>query len=195
MIESALLLFLVIDPFGNLPFVLSITDDTTTSNYRRIILRETSLATMILALFALAGEQLLDYLDIELSTLSVAGGIILFLISLKMIFRTAAEIFDDSYREDPMFVPIAVPSLAGPSSVTVVMILQFNDQPGLGILLLSLCVVMVITAIVFLLGRRIRDYLGHRGLRALEKLAGLLLNLVAVNMILVGLKDFLAAGS
>jgi multiple antibiotic resistance protein len=195
LIKSALLLFLVIDPFGNLPIALSILGDVPASRYRRIILRETSLAFVTLALFALVGDQVLGYFDIEQPTISVAGGVILFLISLKMIFRTSSEIFEERYRDDPFLVPIAIPLLAGPSAITVVMILQVNDAAGLGTLLFTLCIVMAVTAGVLLLGRNISVYLGARGLRALEKLAGLLLNLVAVNMILVGVRNFLASGS
>jgi multiple antibiotic resistance protein len=194
-IESALLLFLVIDPFGNLPLVLSIIGDTPSSQYHRIILRETSLAFISLLLFALAGDQLLGYLGIEQSAIKVAGGVILFLISLKMIFRTSAEIFDDSYRDDPFLVPIAVPLLAGPSAITTIMILQLNEMISMKALLLSLCIVMFFTAAILLLGRYISVYLGQRGLRAMEKLFGLLLNLVSVNMILVGVRNFLVTGS
>jgi len=194
MIESALLLFLVIDPFGNLPFVLAVIGEVPVARYRRIILRETALAFLVLGLFALAGDQLLGYLNIEQASIAVAGGVILFLISLKMIFRTAAEIFDDSYREDPFLVPIAVPSLAGPSAITTVMILRTQEQTAFADLLVALGLVMLVTAVVFLLGRHISAYLGQRGLRASEKLMGLLLNLVAVNMMLVGVRDFLVGG-
>ena len=194
-IESALLLFMVIDPFGNLPFVISIIGDTPSPRYRRIILRETLLAFVILALFALVGEQLFGYLDIEQPAIYVAGGVILFLISLKMIFRTAAEIFDESYRDNPLLVPIAVPSLAGPSAITTIMILRLQERASIETLLISLCIVMAFSAAVFLLGRHISTHLGQRGLRALEKLMGLLLNLVAVNMILVGVRNFLSAVS
>jgi multiple antibiotic resistance protein len=194
-IESALLLLLVIDPFGNLPFVLSIIGDEPNYRYRRIILRETSLALVSLVLFAVAGDLFLGYLGIEQFTIKVAGGVILFLISLKMIFRTSAEIFDDSYRDDPFLVPIAIPLLAGPSAITTVMILQSNDRIGMQNLLFSLCAVMVFSAVLFLLGRRISVYLGQRGLRAMEKLFGLMLNLVAVNMILDGVRNFLVAGA
>jgi len=190
MIESALLLFLVIDPFGNLPFVLSILGDSPPSMFRRIVVREVLLAFLTLALFVLAGEQLLGYLSITQPAIAVAGGVILFLISLKMIFRSAAQIFDDNYRQEPFLVPIAVPSLAGPSAITTVMILQMHDRPGTGVLLLSLGIVMLVTTVVFLLGQRIAGFLGQRGLRALEKFMGLLLNLIAVNMTLVGVKEF-----
>lgn len=184
MLENTLLLFLVIDPFGNLPFVLAVTGESAAAQYRRIILRETLLAWLILAVFVLAGEQILGYLEIEPASLMVAGGVILFLISLKMIFQSAAEIFDSNYRDNPLLFPIAIPSLAGPSAITTVMILRSQQQVGTEQLLLALLLVLLVTCIIFLLGRR--------GIRAAEKLMGLLLNLVAVNMLLLGVRDFLA---
>jgi multiple antibiotic resistance protein len=192
MLEAALLLFLVIDPFGNLPFVLAVIGDAPAARYRRAILRETLLAFLVLLLFAAVGEQILAYLSIERASLAVAGGVILFLISLKMIFRSAAQIFDDSYSDDPVLVPIAVPLLAGPSAITTVMILRTQTQPGLQELLLALLAVCLVTGAILLLGRRISRYLGRRGLQAMEKLMGLLLSLVAVNMLLTGLREFLS---
>jgi multiple antibiotic resistance protein len=144
MLESALLLLLVVDPFGNLPFVLAVTGGAPPARYRRIIIRETVLALLVLVVFALAGDLILGYLQIERAALAVAGGVILFLISLKMIFQSVAQIFHDRY------------------------------------------------CAIFLLGRRISAHLGQRGLRAMEKFMGLLLNLVAVNMTLVGVKEFLS---
>ena len=191
MIENAILLMLVIDPFGNLPFVLAVTNGISGVRYRRLILRETALAMLILAGFAFPGEYILHYLNVGRASLTVAGGVILFLISLKMIFRSAAAIFEDNYRDDPVLVPIAVPALAGPSAITTVMVLHGQQQTGAVNLLLALFAVCFVTAVILLLGRRISDYLGQRGIRALEKFMGLLLNLVAVNMILVGIKAFL----
>ena len=163
MIESALLLFLVVDPFGNLPFVLAVTGEVPTPRFRRIIIREVGLAFLVLVVFALGGDQVLGYFNIEPASLAVAGGVILFLISLKMIFSSAAEIFDDAYRDDPFFVPIAVPSLAGPSAITAVMILRGQQHIGLAGLLSALAVVLLAACVIFLLGRRISSYLGLGG--------------------------------
>lgn len=192
MIESALLLFLVIDPFGNLPFVLAVLSGSDKVHYRRVILRETVLALLVLILFALAGEALLGYLSIERASLMVAGGVILFLISVKMIFQSAKDVFAGDYSHDSFLFPIAIPCLAGPSAITTVMILRSQQQTDLWGLMLALLVVLIATFIVFLLGRKISDWLGERGIRAVEKLMGLLLNLVAVNMMLIGVRDFLA---
>lgn len=105
MIESALLLFLVIDPFGNLPFVLAVLSGSEKKHYRKTILRETFLALIVLVVFTLMGEALLGYLGIERASLMVAGGVILFLISLKMIFQSAREVFAGDYRPDSFFFP------------------------------------------------------------------------------------------
>jgi multiple antibiotic resistance protein len=189
-VEITLLLFLVIDPFGNLPVVLTVLGKTTQQQYRVSLIREMVLALLILLLFALAGEQVLGYLNLEHATLSVAGGVILFLISLKMIFKSAAEMFGESYDQDPILVPIAVPLLAGPSALTTVMILSTQQHVGLLSLVVALLTVFLLTGVIFLLGRHISTFLGPRGVRAMEKFMGLLLNLIAVNMILVGVKDF-----
>lgn len=191
MIESALLLFLVIDPFGNLPFVLAIVGHLAAREYRRTIIRETLLALSVLLVFAFAGEAVLGYLNIERGSLMVAGGVILFLISLKMIFYSAKEVFAGDYSTNAWFFPLAVPCLAGPSAITTVMILRSQQQTSLMELVAGLVVVVVATCLVFLAGRRLSDWLGERGIRAVEKLMGLLLNLVSVNMILVGVRNFL----
>lgn len=192
MLETMLLLFLVIDPFGNLPVVQAVIGDIPWRRYRVVIVRETLIAFLILASFALSGDRVLGYLDIERASLTVSGGVILFLISLKMIFHSASEIFEDDYRDDPLLVPIAVPSLAGPSAITTVMILGTQQQTLLPeLLLLALSAVFLVTGGIFLLGRRLSVMLGRRGMQAMEKFMGLLLNLVAVDMILLGVKDFL----
>ncbi len=190
--EIALLLFLVIDPFGNLPFVLAILKNLDAAAYRRAIVRELCSAFGVLLLFALGGVGILDYLGVEQASLAVAGGVILFLISLGMIFGSASEIFRGDYSDDPLLVPIAVPSIAGPSAITVIIILRTREQVALESVLWALALVFLSTLVVFLAGRSLSGWLGERGLTALEKFMGLLLNLVAVNMILDGVRDFLA---
>lgn len=192
MIESALLLFLVIDPFGNLPFVMAVLSGSEKAHYRRVILRETVLALLVLIIFALAGEALLGYLSIERASLMVAGGVILFLISVKMIFQSAKDVFAGDYSHDSFLFPIAIPCLAGPSAITTVMILRSQQQTELFGLFLALFAVLLATFFIFLLAHKLNDWLGEKGIRAVEKLMGLLLNLVAVNMMMIGIRDFLA---
>lgn len=188
--DMILLLFLVIDPFGNLPFVLAILRRLPARAYRLAVLRELAFAFALLLLFAAAGERIFAWLQLEQSSLRISGGIILFLISLKMIFQSAEAIFTDRYAENPLLVPIAVPSIAGPAAVTTVMLLRSQDQP-LSRIAFALAVVLGATALILLAGRGLKRALGERGLLAMEKFMGLLLNLVAVNMIMQGLSDWL----
>ena len=109
---------------------------------------------------ALTGEHIHGYLNIERGSLVLSGGVILFLISLTMIFRSTAEMFDDRYREDPFMVPIAVPSLAGPSAITTVMILHTQRQVDSLSLLFALSIVFGLTCAIFLVGRHINSALG-----------------------------------
>lgn len=192
MLESALLLFMVMDPFGNLPLVLAVIGDVSRSAYRRIILREVLLAFLILVVFTLAGDQVLAYLGVSQSSLSVAGGVILFIISLKMIFQNSAQIFEDPQLPDPLLVPIAVPALAGPSAITTVMILRGGQQIPAAEILIALTLVSFLTGLVLLLGPGISKVIGLRGIKAIEKLFGLLLCLVAVSMMLEGIRAFLS---
>lgn len=192
MLESALLLFMVIDPFGNLPLVLMVIGDVSRSVYRRIILREVLLAFLILMVFTLAGDQVLAYLGVSQSSLSVAGGVILFIISLKMIFQSSTQIFEDPQLPDPLLVPIAVPALAGPSAITTVMILRGGQQIPAAEILMALALVSFLTGLILLLGPGISKVIGLRGIKAIEKLFGLLLCLVAVSMMLEGIRNFLS---
>lgn len=190
--EIALLLFLVIDPFGNLPFVLAVLRRLDTHAYRRAILRELGLAFLILLGFALAGDAVLAYFRIDQASLQISGGIILFLISLKMLFQSSAAIFSGEYHDDPVLVPIAMPAIAGPGAITTLIILRNQQQAGLGEIMLALLGVLTLTALVLLAGRRLQRLLGERGIDAMEKLMGLILNMVAVNMVLSGIRLTLA---
>jgi multiple antibiotic resistance protein len=135
---------------------------------------------------------LLGYLSIERASLMVAGGVILFLISVKMIFQSAKDVFAGDYSHDSFLFPIAIPCLAGPSAITTVMILRSQQQTELFGLLLALFAVLLATFVIFLLGHKLNDWLGEKGIRAVEKLMGLLLNLIAVNMMMIGIRDFLS---
>ena len=190
--EIALLLFLVIDPFGNLPFVLAVLGRLDARAYRRAILREVAIAFAILLLFAMAGQAVLDYFRIEPAALQISGGILLFLISLQMIFRSSAALFGGRYGSDPLLVPIAMPAIAGPAAITTLIVLRDQQQAGLVEIVAALAAVLGVTAAILLAGRPLQRLLGERGIDALEKLMGLILNLVAVNMALGGLRQFLA---
>ncbi len=191
MLFIAMPLLLVIDPFGNLPFVLAVLGRLPAGRYLWTITREMLIATLVLASFALAGQRLLGWFGIEQATLHVAGGVVLFLIALKMIFASAAGIFDeqDVASDDPVAVPIAMPSVAGPSAIATVLFFASRSDIRQSVLLGAIVVAIAITLAVFAAGRPVASWLGQRGLTALEKLTGMLLCIMAVDMILDGLRQ------
>lgn len=188
MLEITLLLFLVIDPFGNLPFVLAVLRRLEPGAYRRAIGREIGLAFLVLLGFAVAGEAILAYFRIDQASMQISGGIILFLISLKMLFQSSAALFSGDYNDDPILVPIAVPAIAGPAAITTLIILRNQQQADLTEIIVAVLGVLALTALVLLAGRRLQQWLGSRGIDAMEKLMGLVLNMVAVNMVLGGIR-------
>ena len=127
------------------------------------------IALLVLTPVAVGGEQVLGYLNIEHVSLSVAGVVVLLLLSAKMIFGTAADLFNDSYGDDPVLALIVVPACAGPYAMNAVMILGTHELVAVGPLLLALVLVSTVNAVILLLGRRISAYLGKRGLQAMEK--------------------------
>lgn len=192
LVEIIILLFIVIDPFGNLPFIIAILENLDRRSYGRAICREMAIAFAVLCLFLFAGDTILSYLNIQQSSVRIAGGIILLIIALQMIFRSASEMFQHEYSSDPLIVPIAMPSIAGPSAITTLIILK--TDPGVSSLkvLAALGLVVAATLAVLFSGRLLMEHLGPRVLRALEKFMGMLLSLIAVDMIMIGIKAVLS---
>ncbi len=190
-LELVLLLVLVTDPFGNLPLVLAALGRLDAAAYRRAVVRESLFAFGVLLVLGWGGAGLLRAFGITQPALYIGGGVILFLLSLRMIYGNAQGAFDDGYAADPLLVPIAVPAIAGPAAIATVILLRTQQAVPLSQLALGLLCALLITLATFLPGRRIAAWLGPRGINAMEKLTGLLLNLIAVNMMLEGVRRFL----
>lgn len=189
--ETFVLLFLVTDPFGNLPFILLVLRDLDARRYRHAILRETLAAFVALYLFLFFGDWIIAALGLSPPTLTIAGGMVLFLISLRMIFGSVGELFDHEYGADPVLVPIAMPSIAGPSAITAVMIIKGRGSVEVLAAAIALLLLLVVSLGLYACGRRLAGWMGPKGLHALEKLMGMILNLIAVDLILDGLSVFL----
>jgi multiple antibiotic resistance protein len=186
--ELAVLLFLVSDPFGNLPLVLATLRSLPEPAYRRAVVRETVAAFVLLAVSAWLGQSILRRFGIAEASLHVAGGIVLFIISLRMIFPGRKEAFDEGYQEDPWFVPIAVPAIAGPAAITTVMVLKTQSNVPLHEVYGALAFVFLLSLAIFIFGRRVAGWLKPTGMKAMERLTGMLLSLLAVNMTLFGIR-------
>lgn len=189
--SAALLLFLVIDPVGNAPVFASLLSHLPAARRRRVIARELLFALGVMVFFLFVGERLLDLLQISEPALSISGGIILFLIALRMIFLDPSEIFGRAPEGEPYFVPLAVPLIAGPSALATILLLRAQDPAGwlkwLGAVLLA----WLAGAAVLLAADPVTACLGSRGASAVQRLMGMLLTTVSVQMFLSGLRKFL----
>lgn len=188
--EIAFPLFLIMDPLGNLPICLSMLKDFSPSRQRRILFRELLFALGIIILFMYLGASLMKFLNIHQSTLRIAGGIILFIISMKMIFPKSESSATEA-EKDPFIVPIAVPLFAGPSLLAAVMVYGSRDNADLTVLSGAM-LAWGLAFIIMMTGPTLARLLGKRGLRACERLMGLILILLAVQMLEDGVAHFIS---
>lgn len=192
--SAAFLLFLILDPLGNIPVFLATLKTVDPARQRYVILRELLIALGIILFFLFLGQYLLRLLQVSPSSLRIAGGIILFLIALRMIFADVAAVFGTPQQEEPFIVPLAVPLVAGPSAMTMLILLMAGD-PSRWLDWLSATVLAWLTASLILLSSyRLNRFLGTRGLIAVERLMGMLLVTVAIDMLINGIKQTFVAG-
>lgn len=194
-VSAAFLLLLILDPIGNVPVFLTILKDVEPRRRRRILLRELLFALAVLIGFLFAGQALLDLLRLEKEAISIAGGIILFIIALRMIFPPPHGAFAEELHGEPYLVPLAVPLIAGPSTIATLLLLVRADPGRLLDWLLALILAWLATAGILLLANGFFRFLGPRGLIAIERLMGMLLVVMAVQMLLNGIRDFLAVAA
>lgn len=190
--SAAILLLLVLDPFGNLPIVVSATSRVPRERHVPIVLRECLFAYVLLLAFMAGGRTFMQWLQLSDVSLAIAGGIILFLISLRMVFPTADGVFGEMRDGEPFLVPLAVPAIAGPSSMATVMLMASRDPAHLWTWVLAVSIGMAVTTAVLVAAPRLQAVLGERAVVALERLMGLVLTAVAVQMLLNGVQAFVA---
>ncbi|HEY3532336.1 MAG TPA: MarC family protein [Casimicrobiaceae bacterium] len=191
--SATILLLLVIDPFGNVPIVVSALANVPPARHARIVVRECIAAYVILLAFLFGGHTFLGWLGLSEVSLAIAGGIILFLIALRMVFRHPEGLFGDPPGAEPFLVPLAIPAIAGPSALATVMLMASRD-PGHSLAwVIALTIAMIVTTIVLVASRRLERVLGERGMIAVERLMVLVLTAIAVQMLLDGVRIFIAA--
>jgi MarC family membrane protein len=190
--SAAVLLLLVIDPFGNVPIVISALANVSAARRTRVILRECFAAYMVLVAFMLGGRMFLQWLQLSEVSLAIAGGIILFMIALRMVFQHPEGVFGDRPGAEPFIVPLAVPAIAGPSALATVMLMVSRDPARLPAWVVALTAAMLVATLVMLGAHRLQRILGERGMIAVERLMGLVLTAIAVQMLLDGVRTFVA---
>jgi MarC family membrane protein len=191
-VSAVVLLLIVCDPFGNIPIFVSALQDVPRERRRSIILRECLIAFAVLVVFVFIGDPFLRLLGLSELSLQIGGGVVLMLLALRMVFPTPQGVFGQTPGGEPFIVPLAVPALAGPSALATVLLLVSREPARLWQWVAAIAVVMAASAVVLALSERIMRFLGERVTLAFERLLGLVLAAVAVELILRGIKTFVA---
>jgi MarC family membrane protein len=194
-LSALVLLLLVLDPLGSLPIFIAVMRNVAPQRRARVALRESAIAFGVLSLFMLTGQAFLELMHLSERSLEVAGGVILLIIAMRMIFASGSELYaGDGTAREPLIFPLAVPLLAGPSAMATVLLLASRQPERLLHWVAALTVAMTVSAVVLLAADRIRKWIGHSMVSAIEKLMGLVLTAIAVEMILAGLKRYFFGG-
>ncbi len=186
--SAAVLLFFLMDPIGNIPVILSVMKGIDPKRQRIIIVRELLMALVILLVFLYAGKPLLTFLHLEQEAVTISGGIILLVIGLRMIFPTHEGVMGVQPGGEPFLVPIAIPLIAGPSILAMLMLMTQSFPGNMTNWLLALVIAWLASAIVILFAPVLLRLLKERGLIALERLMGMILVMLAVQMLINGFR-------
>jgi len=191
-LSATILLVLITDPIGNIPIFANALKHVAPQRRARVILREILIAFVLLLTFMFVGESFLRVMNLSELSLQIGGGVILFLIALRMVFPPPAGTVDEEQMVEPLIVPLAVPAIAGPSALATVLLLV-SQQPDRRMEWIgALCVTMLVSAVVLVSAERIQRVIGTRVVTAVERLMGLVLVSVAVEMLLRGIKTFVS---
>ncbi len=189
-ISTAFLLILVMDPVGNMPTFLAVLKNVENKRKRGIIIRELFIALGVLVFFLFFGRFVLEFLSINEASLSIAGGIILFLIALKMIFPTREGIFGETPDNEPFVVPLAIPLIAGPSAMaTILLFVSKNPERWLE-QLAAIVTAWVVSGLILSFSTNIAKIMGVRALTACQHLMGMILAAISVQMFMSGINKF-----
>lgn len=191
LVSAAILLFLVMDPLGNILLFVAALKGVPPARRARVVARELLIAYAVMVVFLFTGEHLLKALSISGPALTIAGGLVLFLIALRMVFPSADNSLAEHVEGEPFLVPLAIPYVAGPSALATLLLLMSREPQRWPEWLLALTCAWLLSATILVLGGKLSKFLGPRGLLALERLMGLLLVAVAVQMSLEGLRGAL----
>lgn len=191
LLSAATMLFLIMDPLGNLPVILSILKHIDPKRRRIILVRELCIALVILMAFLFGGQTVLNFLHVQPKTLSISGGVILFIIAIRMIFPQPGGVTGLAAGEEPYIVPMAIPMIAGPSVMASLLLLSSQEPDRLGDWAAALLIAWGASFVVLMFYNFFHKLLGERGLKAVERLMGLLLVMISMQMLLDGIKDYM----
>jgi MarC family membrane protein len=189
--SAAILLFLVIDPVGNVPFFAASLQGVAPQRHRTVVVRELVVALAVMVGFLFLGQPLLRLLGISGAALTIAGGVVLFLIALRMVFPAPGRGHGEEIEGEPFIVPLAIPYVAGPSVLATELLLISREPAEWPKWLAAIALAWGATAVIVLAGAALGGRLGRRGLVAVERLMGMVLVAIAVQMFLSGVALYL----
>lgn len=190
-LSAALLLFLILDPLGNIPVFLSVLKPLAPARQRIVLARELLIALIVLMGFLWGGQYALEMMHLRQESVAIAGGIVLFLIGIRMIFPRPEGLMGEIPDGEPFIVPLAIPLVAGPSGMAAVMLMGSNEPTRLGDWSLALVIAWAATAAILFSATLLYRLLGMRVLTAVERLMGMLLVAISVQMVLDGVGTYL----
>ena len=191
--QTFVLLLLVTDPFGNVPLFISTLAHVKPERRSRVVVRECLIAFFLLLIFMFGGRYFLEALQLTSTSLRIGGGVILFLIALKMVFPSADGIFGPTPEPngEPLIVPLAIPALAGPSALVTVLLFSTSHRMSMWLYVIALMMVATVWLIVLLSAERLLKALGPAVITAFERLMGLILTALAIEMLLAGITTYI----
>ncbi|WP_261815612.1 YhgN family NAAT transporter [Vibrio gallicus] len=192
-LSAAVMLFLIMDPMGNLPVFTSLLKHIEKKRRRIILIRELVIALCVMLIFLFAGETILNFLGLNKEAISISGAIILFLISLKMIFPPVGGLGASlGAGDEPLIVPLAIPLVAGPSIIATLILLAHQEPDRMGDWALALLGAWAASTVILMFSEVFQRVVGEKGLQAIERLMGMLLLMIAVQMFLNGIQSYLS---
>jgi len=189
-ISTTILLLLVTDPLGGFPVYVTLMKNVPRERRMRVILREAGVAFLVLLAFMWFGRAFMSLMHLSETSLGIAGGVVLFLIALRMIFPNPGGVMGEAGSGEPFIVPLAIPMMAGPSALATILLLVAHGPERMPEIFAALCVTMLVTVITLASTERISRFLGEAVTTAFERLMGLVLIAIAVEMLLSGIQTY-----
>lgn len=191
LLSASVLLFFVMDPLGNVPMFLSALRHVEHSRVRRVIVRELVIALAIMIGFLFVGRFILGMLHVSRAALTAGGGFVLLLIALRMVFPSSEASLREEVESEPLVVPLAIPYTAGPSMLATELLLMTREPERWPVWLGAVCIAWLCSAVILFFATNLKQLLGSRGLTAMERLMGMLLVTVGVEMLMQGVAEYL----
>lgn len=194
-ISATLTLLLVIDPLGNIPVFLATLNHLPRAEQKRILIREMLIALALLLFFLYFGKYFLVLLSLDQETISISGGVILFIIAIRLIFSQSHNALGIDLDNSPIMFPLAVPLIAGPSAIATVMLLASSQPDNMSDWTIAVIIAWLISTIILFYSSYLYRLLSETLITAITRLMGILLIMIAIQMILDGFKTYLLSGN